>query len=104
MQATALVNEAFLKLKGSPQLEVVDRHHFYRLAAEAMRQILVDHARRRDADRRGGRRRRVPLDLILLIIQRHPHEPLNPFLVLYFPLLERRLISRLSSANGLLAR
>ena len=43
------------------------------------------------------------LDLVLLIIQRHPHEPLNPFLVLYFPLLERRLISRLSSANGLLA-
>jgi RNA polymerase sigma factor (TIGR02999 family) len=66
LQATALVNEAFLKLKGSPQLEVVDRHHFYRLAAEAMRQILVDHARSKARQKRGGKRQRTMADVAQL--------------------------------------
>jgi RNA polymerase sigma factor (TIGR02999 family) len=52
--ATALVHEAYLKLVGSSPLEVVDRGHFFALAAPAMRQILVDRARRRASRKRGG--------------------------------------------------
>ncbi len=53
LSATALVNEACLKLLPA-RGEISDRRHFFRLAAKAMRQILVDHARRRVADKRGG--------------------------------------------------
>lgn len=53
LQPTALVNEAFLKLVGSPASEVRDRKHFLGIAARAMRQVLVDHARRRGAVKRG---------------------------------------------------
>lgn len=45
LQATALVNEAFLKLTGHQQLTCADRGHFLSLAARVMRQVLVDHAR-----------------------------------------------------------
>jgi RNA polymerase sigma factor (TIGR02999 family) len=58
--ATALVHEAYLRLVGDQAFE--SRNHFMRAAAEAMRRILVDHARARTADKRGGRRQRVPLD------------------------------------------
>ena len=62
LQPTALVNEAFLKLFGSPALEALrDREHFLALSARVMRQILVDHARRRAADKRGGDLARVTL-------------------------------------------
>lgn len=50
---TALVNEAFLKLVRQP-LDVQDRTHFFALAARAMRQIIVDHARQRQARKRGA--------------------------------------------------
>jgi RNA polymerase sigma factor (TIGR02999 family) len=53
LQPTALVNEAFLKLAGSPAADVRDRGHFLGVAARAMRQVLVDHARRRAAIKRG---------------------------------------------------
>ena len=62
LQATALVNEAFVKLCGSEGLaDVQDRRHFFRIAARAMRQILVDHARRRGASKRGGAEASVTL-------------------------------------------
>jgi RNA polymerase sigma factor (TIGR02999 family) len=51
---TALVHEAWLKLAGSPQLASVPRLHFKRIAARAMRQVLVEAARRRHASKRGG--------------------------------------------------
>jgi RNA polymerase sigma factor (TIGR02999 family) len=54
LQATALVHEAFLKLQGQPVLEGIERGHFFRLAAEAMRQVLVDHARSKARQKRGG--------------------------------------------------
>ena len=54
MQATALVNEAWLKLAGSPPLVSVSRVHFKRIAARAMRQVLIEAARRRNAQKRGG--------------------------------------------------
>lgn len=54
LQATALVHEAFLKLSSGSAPDVQDRAHFVGIAARAMRQILVDHARRRQAEKRGG--------------------------------------------------
>ena len=60
LDATALVHEAYLRLTGEQSFE--SRSHFMRAAAEAMRRILVDHARARRADKQGGRRQRVPLD------------------------------------------
>lgn len=52
--ATALVHEAYLKLLGNPPGEWHGRGHFFGLAARAMRQILIDYARRRKAQKRGG--------------------------------------------------
>jgi RNA polymerase sigma factor (TIGR02999 family) len=52
LQATALVNEAYLKLAGGQRLRWEDRAHFYGIAARVMRQILVDHARKRRARKR----------------------------------------------------
>jgi RNA polymerase sigma factor (TIGR02999 family) len=60
LQPTALVNEAYLRLApGDDPWQ--NRRHFFHAAARAMRQILVDHARRRDADKRGGGAERVTL-------------------------------------------
>ena len=55
LDATALVHEAYLRLTGAPSFE--SRSHFMRAAAEAMRRILVDHARARNAAKRGAGRR-----------------------------------------------
>lgn len=60
LQPTALVHEVFVKMTGGG-LEVRDRGHLVGLAARAMRQILVDHARRRAADKRGGGMARTTL-------------------------------------------
>jgi len=60
LQPTALVNEAFLQLEGS-KLDFNDRRHFYAVAARTMRRILVDHARARKREKRGGGRLRVTL-------------------------------------------
>jgi RNA polymerase sigma factor (TIGR02999 family) len=54
LNPTALVNETWLKLMKSPGLACVSRLHFKRIAARAMRQLLVEAARRRNADKRGG--------------------------------------------------
>jgi RNA polymerase sigma factor (TIGR02999 family) len=63
LQATALVHEAYLRLVGSGQQpDWGGRGHFFAAAARAMRQILVDAARRKQADKRGAGRDRVPLD------------------------------------------
>lgn len=61
LQATALVNEAWLKLAAGRPPAASGREHFLGIAARAMRQVLVDHARRRKAERRGGDRVRVTL-------------------------------------------
>jgi RNA polymerase sigma factor (TIGR02999 family) len=52
---TALVNEAWLKLAGSPHFSTVSRLHFKRIVGRAMRQVLIEAARRRHASKRGGR-------------------------------------------------
>lgn len=54
LQPTALVHEAWLRLAGAPDREWKDRQHFFRAAAEAMRRILVDRARERSSQKRGG--------------------------------------------------
>ena len=64
LQPTALMNEAFLRLV-EPAAGYDDRGHFLRVAATAMRRVLVDHARARGADKRRGDRR-VELDADLL--------------------------------------
>src|SRR5947208_12977723 len=62
LQPTALVHEAYLKLVGAgPQRPWNGRVHFYAAAAEAMRRILIDHARRKHRARRGGGKKRVEL-------------------------------------------
>lgn len=54
LQPTALVNELYLRLVDQRQVEWHDRTHFFAVAAQVMRRILVDHARRRNSDKRGG--------------------------------------------------
>jgi RNA polymerase sigma factor (TIGR02999 family) len=54
LNPTALVNEAWLKLVKSPPFETTSRLHFKRIAARAMRQVLIEAARRRNAGKRGG--------------------------------------------------
>jgi RNA polymerase sigma factor (TIGR02999 family) len=62
LQATALVHEAYLRLVGEDQGQHFDgRGHFFAAAAEAMRRILVDHARAKGAEKRGGHWKRVEL-------------------------------------------
>jgi RNA polymerase sigma factor (TIGR02999 family) len=54
LRTTSIVHEAYLRLAGSPQVEVEGREHFFSLAARAMRFVLVDYARMNTADKRGG--------------------------------------------------
>jgi RNA polymerase sigma factor (TIGR02999 family) len=63
LQATALVHEAWLRLGGDRQAAWRNRAHFFAAAAEAMRRILIDNARRKNARRHGGQAERVNLDL-----------------------------------------
>lgn len=62
LQATMLVHEAYLRLLKDEGLSFQNRAHFLGIAARSMRQILVEHARSRDAEKRGGARRRITLD------------------------------------------
>lgn len=62
LQATALVHEAWLKVSRDDERAWLGRQHFIAAAAEAMRRILVDHARQRLAAKRGGGVERLPLD------------------------------------------
>lgn len=67
LQATELVHEAYLRLADQTRCRWQDRAHFLAVASRAMRRILVDHARRRVAEKRGGGQRNVPLDQALTI-------------------------------------
>ena len=62
LHTTALVHEAYLKLFDQRQVDVESRSHFFALSARAMRQILVDHFRRRSAQKRGGDQTVLPLE------------------------------------------
>ena len=67
LQSTAVVNEAYLKLVGDAERKWSGRDHFFGVAAKAMRQVLVDHARGRLAAKRGGQVQFVELDEKLVI-------------------------------------
>ena len=62
LQPTALVHEVYVRMARQDPDAYADREHFLAVAATAMRQVLVDRARRRDADKRGGAWQRVTLD------------------------------------------
>ncbi|AMY07935.1 RNA polymerase sigma factor [Luteitalea pratensis] len=61
LEPNAVVNELCLRLIGSEPLSYQDRAHFFAVAAQTMRRILIDHARARVAGKRGGKQRRVAL-------------------------------------------
>ena len=66
LQTTALVNEAYIKLVGQKDTDWKNRAHFFGIAAQVMRRILVDHARTRLAGKRGGGMECLPLDETLV--------------------------------------
>ena len=65
LQTTALVNEAWMRLSGVEDAEYADREHFLAVAARAMRFVLVDHARSRGREKRGGGHERLPIEIAL---------------------------------------
>jgi RNA polymerase sigma factor (TIGR02999 family) len=62
LQATALVHEAYIRLVAEEAQDFKSRSHFFRVAAEAMRRILIDNARRKKSLKRGGKHQRIVLD------------------------------------------
>ncbi len=62
LQTTALVHEAYMRLAGAESLEIQNRGHFFAVASQQMRRILVDHARSSGAQRRGGYAIKMDLD------------------------------------------
>ena len=72
LDATALVHEAYLRLVGDRPY--ADHRHFFRVASEAMRQILIDRARHHRRARHGGNRQRVPLSEAGPVVEAQPDE------------------------------
>ena len=69
LQTTALVNEAYLRMVKSSQVEWHDRAHFFAVAAQLMRRVLVDEARKRNYQKRGGQFTRIEFDETLVPAQ-----------------------------------
>jgi RNA polymerase sigma-70 factor (ECF subfamily) len=67
LQTTALVNEAFIRLVDAQDVRWHDRSHFFALAARLMRRVLVDHARARGFEKRGGGAHAVPVEDAMLV-------------------------------------
>src|SRR3954452_12043710 len=75
LQATALVHEAYLRLVDTTKMQLWEnRWHFFAAAAESMRRILVDNARRRGRLKRGGEMNRVDFDTLALTVNDPPDE------------------------------
>jgi len=68
LQTTALINEAYLKLIDQRQVQWQNRAHFFAIAAQAMRRILVDYARQRQREKRGGKAGDLPLEQAISIV------------------------------------
>jgi RNA polymerase sigma factor (TIGR02999 family) len=78
LQATALVHEAYLRLVGTQTPQRWDsRRHFFAAAAEAMRRLLVENARRKHSAKHGGRRARLDLDEALIVGDEPRHDLLD---------------------------
>ncbi len=74
LQATALVHEAYLRLVNQDKAVWESRTHFLAIASQAIRRVLVDAARARNAQKRGGGRQRLQLDTSLLVDQQRPSD------------------------------
>ncbi len=74
LQATALVHEAYLRLVGADNQTWKGRTHFFAAAAEAMRRILIENARRKHRLKRGGHQQRVDLDEAQILVEQPPEE------------------------------
>jgi len=74
LQTTALVNEAYLKLVSQKEVRWQDRAHFFALSAQLMRHILIDHARKRGYQKRGGGGQQVTLDEVAIVSQERDDE------------------------------
>jgi RNA polymerase sigma factor (TIGR02999 family) len=74
LSTTGLVHEAYLKLVETPHQNWEDRGHFFGVAVKAMRSVVVDYARRRQAKKRGGEARRIDLDEGVLRIEQDASE------------------------------
>ncbi len=72
LQATALVSEAYMRLVNDQNMDWKSRRHFFGAAAEAMRRILIDHARKARSQKRGGDRMRVTLSVAGEVAQEDP--------------------------------
>jgi RNA polymerase sigma factor (TIGR02999 family) len=94
LQATALVHEAYLRLVGGRELNWANRAHFFSAAAEAMRRILIEHARAKLGPRRSGGRGRLPMDVVDLARMDDPEQILSL----------DEAISRLESEDAFAAR
>ena len=73
LQATALVHEAYIRLVGLEKQSWANKGHFFMAAAEAMRRVLIDHARQKKSLKRGGDRERIPLDHVDPAQNKLPH-------------------------------
>ena len=67
LQTSALINEAYIRLIGQENIPWQNRAHFFGVAAQVMRHILIDHARRHCYAKRGGGARKVPLDDAMIV-------------------------------------
>ena len=74
LNTTALVHEAYLKLVDQDRVDWQNRAHFFAVAARAMRRILIDYAVARKAQKRGGERRKVPLDEVVIMADQRSDE------------------------------
>jgi RNA polymerase sigma-70 factor (ECF subfamily) len=78
LQATALVHEAYLRLLNGQKLSFAGRAHFFNTAAQAMRRVLIDHARSHAQVKRGGNLQRIPMEAMELACE---HRLLETFAV-----------------------
>ncbi|HEX6189966.1 MAG TPA: sigma-70 family RNA polymerase sigma factor [Pyrinomonadaceae bacterium] len=69
LQPTGLVHEAYLRLVNQKQVDWRNRAQFFGLAASMMRRILVNHAEAKRAEKRGGKREKIPLDEVTIVLQ-----------------------------------
>ena len=76
LQSTALVHEAYLRLIGNENVQWANRRHFFGAAANAMRRIRIDEARRRGRQKRGGGQQRVPIDEADAVFDQDPAQVL----------------------------
>jgi RNA polymerase sigma-70 factor (ECF subfamily) len=74
LQTTALVHEAYLRLVDQKQVDWHNRNYFFAVAAQMMRRVLVDHARKHHAFKRGGPLTRISLDEAAVFAQEQPQE------------------------------